>query len=82
MSAQQLHIDALGQDCPWPLVLCKQSLLTMSPGATLTIEVSDPMAELDLRALCAREGHRWVSITPRTEGGAWTIELAKRTELS
>lgn len=80
MSTEVIRIDALGRECPWPLILSKQCLLTMPPGGVLRIEVDDPLAELDLRALCAREGHLWLSITPRTENSAWTIELAKRIE--
>lgn len=76
---QPRHIDALGRECPWPLILCKQNLLAMSPGEILRIDVDDPMAELDLRALCAREQHTWLGITTRPDG-AWTIELAKRIE--
>lgn len=80
MSAELTHIDALGRECPWPLILSKQSLRGMRSGAVLRIDVDDPMAELDLRALCAREGHKWLSITARPASGAWTIELAKRME--
>lgn len=82
MAGEITRIDALGRECPWPLILSKQALLNMLPGSVLRIEVDDPMAELDLRALCAREGHAWMSITLQAENGAWIIELAKRAEPS
>jgi tRNA 2-thiouridine synthesizing protein A len=73
-----LLLDALGQLCPWPLVLSKQALKSLPASATLEVWVDDPMAELDLRALCAREGHRLIDVCTRAAGG-WTVRISKKT---
>jgi tRNA 2-thiouridine synthesizing protein A len=78
MTASTEVLDALGQLCPWPLVLCKQALKSLAAGSILEVWVDDPMAELDLRALCAREDHRFVEVNERDAGG-WIIRISKKT---
>jgi tRNA 2-thiouridine synthesizing protein A len=77
MTAPTEVLDALGQLCPWPLVLCKQALKSLPADSMLEVWVDDPMAELDLRALCAREGHRFIDVSAR-EAGGWSIRIGKK----
>jgi tRNA 2-thiouridine synthesizing protein A len=73
MTALPLHkapfteLDALGQLCPWPLVLTKQALKNLTPGDELRVLCDDPMAELDLRALCVRDGHMFLGVEPMAQ---------------
>ena len=62
MQNKVIIVDARGQLCPWPLILAKQALSQLASGATIEVWADDPLAELDLRALCARAGHGFVLI--------------------
>jgi TusA-related sulfurtransferase len=41
----------------------------------MQILATDPLAELDLRALCEREGHQWISA--EQVGGELRIQLRR-----
>lgn len=71
-------LDALGQLCPWPLVLTKQALKALAGGETLRVLADDPFAELDIRALCEREGHAFLSLEHSQENAAFTIHIRKK----
>lgn len=73
-------LDALGQLCPWPLILTKQALKSVLCGDELCILSDDPLAELDIRALCERDGHTLVSIEHNGEGGFAVRILKTRPE--
>ena len=70
-------LDALGQFCPWPLVLTKQALKNVLPGAELCVLTDDPLAELDIRALCERDGHEFLLLQARS-GSAFAIHIRKK----
>jgi tRNA 2-thiouridine synthesizing protein A len=76
--ATETQIDALGQACPWPLILAKQALKTLAAGATLCVVSDDPLAELDLAALCARDGHAFLGATARAALAPLAVELRIR----
>lgn len=69
-------LDALGQLCPWPLVLTKQALKAVLGGDELCVLSDDPLAELDIRALCERDGHEFLSLELNPEGG-FAIRIRK-----
>lgn len=48
-------IDCRGELCPLPVLKARRAL--QAAGQRIALLCTDPMAELDLRALCAREGH-------------------------
>lgn len=50
-------VDARGELCPWPLLKAKAALGELESGALIAVYADDPLAELDLRALCERAGH-------------------------
>ena len=60
-------LDAVGKLCPWPLLMSKQALLTLADGEYLRVLADDPLAELDLRALCERAGHTLVALSWNAE---------------
>lgn len=47
-------IDARGLACPEPLVMARRALRRASAGARFELLASDPLAPLDIEALCAR----------------------------
>ncbi len=69
------EVDALGRQCPWPLVLAKQALKAMLPGGELRVLTDDPMAEMDLRALCERDGHAFLGVERISGSAAETFVL-------
>ena len=73
-----IMLDALGKLCPWPLVLTKQALKALSYGDELCVTADDPFAELDIRALCERDGHDFVTLEHSAESVAFTIRIRKK----
>lgn len=55
-----LEIDARGMLCPLPVLRARKVLLTMSPGQTLLIWATDPMAVIDIPHFCIEAGHHLV----------------------
>jgi tRNA 2-thiouridine synthesizing protein A len=51
------ELDLTGLKCPLPSLLTAKALRGMTAGARLIVVVSDPLAPLDLRHLCQRDGH-------------------------
>jgi tRNA 2-thiouridine synthesizing protein A len=70
-------LDAIGKQCPWPLIITKQTLSVMPNGATLIVLADDPLAELDLRDLCERSGHELLLIAANPNGPGFAIHIRK-----
>jgi tRNA 2-thiouridine synthesizing protein A len=69
-------LDARGLFCPVPVLRTRERLKTLPPRARLDVVADDPLARLDLRVFCAREGHAY--LFEREElGGGWRIALQK-----
>lgn len=47
-------VDARGLSCPEPLVLARRALKQHAAGSVLEVWATDPLASLDIEALCAR----------------------------
>lgn len=54
-------LDLTGLKCPLPALLTEKALRRLAGGAYLAVTVSDPMAPLDLRHVCQRDGHALVA---------------------
>ena len=63
------ELDLSGLKCPLPALMTARALHRLAPGTLLAVTVSDPLAPLDIKFLCEREGHRFLGQTPY---GAWT----------
>jgi len=69
-------LDARGLYCPLPVLRTRERFDALPPGSRLDVIADDPLARLDLRAFCAREGH--VYLGEREEpGGGWRMALKK-----
>lgn len=55
------QLDLTGLKCPMPSLMTERALRDMAEGALLAITVTDPLAPLDLRHLCQRDGHSLVA---------------------
>jgi tRNA 2-thiouridine synthesizing protein A len=54
------ELDLTGLKCPLPALMTARALRRLAPGTLLLVIVSDPLAPLDLKFLCEREGHDFV----------------------
>lgn len=63
-----IDIDCRGELCPLPVLKARRALHQMRTGQRLQIRCTDPLAELDLRALCAREGHHFETLQQDVDG--------------
>ncbi len=60
-------LDARGLLCPEPLMLVRNRLREMSPGALLYVCATDPSTERDFDNLCRFVGHEMVGKKVDTE---------------
>jgi len=58
-------LDVRGSWCPEPVISARRQMAGMRPGQVLEILATDPLAELDLRVLCERGGHRLLASQTR-----------------
>lgn len=61
-------VDARGLHCPEPAVLARRALDASAPGAMLELWCTDPLAPVDLEALCLRLGHDYLGSSLRDDG--------------
>ncbi len=71
-------LDAVGLECPQPVVHARAILAEMAPDALLEVRVDDPLAELDFTVFCRRTGHELMSIGQ--EGSVQRIRLRRRSD--
>jgi tRNA 2-thiouridine synthesizing protein A len=57
------ELDLKGLKCPLPALMTARALRRLPSGARLAIFVTDPLAPLDIRFLCEREGHAVIEQT-------------------
>ena len=55
-------LDARGLRCPLPLIKARNEIDYIEPGELLEILATDPGADHDFRAWCARKHHGLVSV--------------------
>ena len=62
MDATQ-ELDLTGLKCPLPSLMTARALRRLAPGTLLSVTVTDPLAPLDIKFLCERDGHDLVEQT-------------------
>jgi tRNA 2-thiouridine synthesizing protein A len=50
-------VDARSLKCPLPVLRTEKRLAAMSPGETLIVLATDPMAKVDIPLYCRQHGH-------------------------
>ncbi|MCP5083575.1 MAG: sulfurtransferase TusA family protein [Alphaproteobacteria bacterium] len=60
-------LDTRGLKCPLPVLKARKRLQSLSPGAVLRVEATDPMAVIDFPHFCAESGHELVRQSQRDE---------------
>ena len=66
--------DLKGLNCPLPVLKARKRLADMQPGHRLWLETTDPLAVIDIPALCADSGHRLVETAAMPVGHRFLVE--------
>ncbi|MFV2091659.1 MAG: sulfurtransferase TusA family protein [Hyphomicrobiales bacterium] len=51
------HLDTRGLKCPLPVLKIAKRLKSMKAGEQLSIDATDPAAQIDVPHFCAQAGH-------------------------
>lgn len=57
--------DLKGLNCPLPALKAKKRLAGMRPSERIWLETTDPLAVIDIPALCNEAGHRLIETAAR-----------------
>lgn len=63
MSDFDAELDAMGLNCPLPILRAKKAIVELNPGQVLKITASDPGSVKDFEAFCSQTGNELVSST-------------------
>jgi tRNA 2-thiouridine synthesizing protein A len=76
-----LVYDLKGLKCPLPALKTRKRLAAIAPGELLWIETSDPLASIDIPALCHDDGHRLVDTIAIPGGHRFLIERGRLPQI-
>lgn len=71
-----LEVDAIGMNCPLPILRTKKALATMQSGQVLKVKATDSGAANDFPAFAKQTGNELISST--TEGDVLVFFLKRR----
>ena len=71
-----LEVDAIGMNCPLPILRTKKALATMQSGEVLKVKATDSGAAYDFPAFAKQTGNELLSST--TEGDVLVFFLKRR----
>ncbi len=71
-----LEVDAIGMNCPLPILRTKKALATMQSGQVLRVKATDSGAANDFPAFAKQTGNELLSST--TEGDVLVFFLKRR----
>ena len=66
--------DLRGLKCPLPAMRARKRLAAMPAGSRLWLETTDPLASIDIPALCTEEGHVLVEQAKTGDGHRFLVE--------
>ena len=62
------EVDAIGMNCPLPILRTKKTLAEMQTGEVLKLKATDSGATHDIPAFCKQTGHIMLSLEETKEG--------------
>jgi len=74
--AFNLEVDAIGMNCPLPILRAKKALATMQSGEVLKVKATDSGAAHDFPAFAKQTGNELLSSA--TEGDVMVFFLKRR----
>jgi tRNA 2-thiouridine synthesizing protein A len=75
-------LDLAGLKCPMPTLMVARALRQLQEGEMLAVTVTDPLAPLDLRHLCQKDGHAVVAERKNENGVRLLIRSGPRGSIS
>ena len=69
------EVDARGLACPQPVLLLREAVSRMAPGARVALVATDPLAPVDVAAWCLRAGH--VLVAESIVGGMYRFVVQR-----
>lgn len=66
--------DLKGLNCPMPVLKARKRLAGMPPGSRIWLETTDPLALIDIPALCSRDAHRLVETVAHRDCHRFLVE--------
>ena len=66
-------LDAVGLNCPMPIIKARKMLNSIPSGDVLEVRATDPGSVADFAAFCRQTGHELMSST--TEGDVFKFEI-------
>ncbi len=76
MTTFTLEIDAIGLNCPMPLLKLKKALNQLNTNEIVKILVTDPAAHLDFGVFCEQASHEIIAITKNERVHTFFIKKA------
>lgn len=78
MSAEPapVRLDLRGLKCPYPVLKTEKRIATLSGGALLEVETTDPLAGIDIPHFCNENGHALLSQEKTAAGHRFVIRKA------
>ena len=73
LSAEPTVIDLRGLKCPLPALRTRKALSRLAPGATLVVECTDPLAEIDIPNLVRETGDTLAATARQSDVLVFTI---------
>ncbi len=73
-----LKVNAIGLQCPGPIVKAFKSLETLKDGEILEISASDPGFEKDVKTFAQKSGHQIISVNSENNNFIATIRKGKK----
>lgn len=70
--------DLKGLNCPLPALKARKRLAWMKAGERLWLETTDPLAAVDIPALCNEEGHRLIDTQVASGAHRFLVERGSR----
>lgn len=71
-----VEVDAIGLDCPMPLLKAKRALNAMRSGERLRIQATDQGSVRDFRVFAEQSGHQLLS-SDESDDGIYTYLIEK-----
>lgn len=75
-------LDLTGLKCPMPALLTAKALRQLQGSAVVVVSVTDPLAPLDLRHLCQKDGHTVLAERKNENGVQLLIRSGPRGSVS
>ena len=70
------EVDAIGMNCPLPILRTKKTLAEMQTGEVLKLKATDSGATHDIPAFCKQTGNELIAAT--TEGEVLVFYMKRR----